>query len=73
VEPRQLLVRCIAIGAIVGSIVGSVAGLVIGLMANPGTAWFAIFELGIPATIVGTLLGLIVGAALAAVSRVARA
>jgi hypothetical protein len=72
VQPRQLVVRCIAIGAITGAAVGSVGGLVVGLMANPGTAWFAIFELGIPATIVGTLLGLVVGAGLALLQRIGR-
>jgi gas vesicle protein len=47
---------------IVGGVLGAVAGLVLGLRAHPATAWFAVFELGIPAAIVGTLLGAVAGA-----------
>jgi thiol:disulfide interchange protein len=39
-----------------------VAGLVAGLLVHPATAWFAVFELGIPASILGGLLGLASGA-----------
>ena len=70
--PGRIVARCAAIGAIAGSAIGSVAGLVIGLIAYPPTAFFAIFEAGIPATIVGTALGLIVGAVAVLVRRIRR-
>ena len=35
---------------------GGVAGLVVGLEAYPPTAWFAVFELGVPAGLAGGLL-----------------
>jgi hypothetical protein len=40
-------------------VIGALAGLILGLDANPATAWFAIFELGIPAFIAGGLVGCI--------------
>ena len=45
-------------GALACGSAGALAGLIVGLIAYPPTAWFAVFELGIPATIAGTLLGL---------------
>jgi hypothetical protein len=54
--------RCAAIGAVCAAVVGGVAGLIVGLFAHPATAWFAVFELGIPAAILGGLLGLAGGA-----------
>jgi len=50
------------IGAATAGAIGGAAGLVVGLLAYPPTAWFAIFELGTPAAIVGGLLGLASGA-----------
>lgn len=41
---------------------GGIAGLVIGLRVNPGTAWFATFEIGAPAAVVGFALGAVTGA-----------
>jgi|GEM_PF-6242193 len=43
--------------AICGAL-GLVTGLVIGLFAYVPTAWAAAVEIGIPATVVGALLGL---------------
>ena len=43
--------------AICGAL-GLVTGLVIGLVAYLPTAWASAFEIGIPATMVGALLGL---------------
>jgi len=37
-------------------------GLVVGLRVYPPTAWFAVFELGLPASILGGLFGLASGA-----------
>ena len=49
-----------AFAGIFGSL-GAAVGLIIGLLANPATAWFAIFELGLPAAVIGGLLGLLIG------------
>jgi MFS family permease len=54
----SLISRFIGIGALSAGVVGGVVGLVVGLHVNPRTAWFAVFELGIPAAVVGGLLGL---------------
>jgi hypothetical protein len=51
--------RWLAIGAVSAGLVGGVVGLVVGLRTNAGTAWFAVFELGIPSAIVGGLVGLV--------------
>jgi ABC-type uncharacterized transport system permease subunit len=40
-------------------IIGTIVGLIVGLLANPLTAWFAMFELGIPAAIAGGVVSLI--------------
>ena len=47
-------------------------GLVVGLLVHPATAWFAVFELGIPASILGGLLGLASGAIACAVQSTVR-
>jgi hypothetical protein len=41
--------------------VGGTIGLVVGIDANPSTAWFAVFEAGIPSSIFGGLVGLVSG------------
>ena len=46
-------VRWGTIGAVSLGVMGGVVGLVVGLLANAGTAWFAILELGIPSAISG--------------------
>lgn len=55
------LTKWTAIGAGSLGFVGGVVGLILGLRAYPPTAWFAIFEIGIPATIVGAIAGLVAG------------
>lgn len=48
-------------GVLLAGLVGGVAGLVVGLDVHPATAWFAIFELGMPSAILGGVLGLASG------------
>ena len=45
-------------------------GLVVGLHVNPATAWFAVFEVGVPAGIVGAVLGAVVGLLAVSVNRI---
>ena len=66
---QRLITRWVAIGAIGAGIAGAVAGLWIGLVTHPATAWFAVFELGVPASILGGLIGLVGGAVAYAVQR----
>jgi MFS family permease len=56
-------------GGAAGGALGGVVGLVIGLLVHPPTAWFAIFEVGLPAAVLGFLLGLVVGSVTHLVSR----
>jgi hypothetical protein len=56
-------------GVIAFGVIGAVAGLALGLAANPATAWFAVFELGIPSALLGGLLGLACGALASSVRR----
>jgi hypothetical protein len=49
-------------GAAIAAGLGGVAGLVIGLLVHPPTAVFAAFEVAIPATAVGFLVGFGCGA-----------
>jgi len=58
----ERILRWAAIGAAVAGLVGGIAGLIIGLSVHPATAWFAIFELGLPATLLGGLVGALSGA-----------
>jgi hypothetical protein len=64
-----VLPRSVVAGAVCAGVLGCVAGLVIGLLVYPPTAWFAVFELGIPAAIGGGVLGLIAGSVVLAVRR----
>jgi len=52
--------RWAIVGASVG-VIGAIAGLVIGLYVYAPTAPFAVIELGLPATIVGGVVGLAAG------------
>jgi hypothetical protein len=54
--------RWAARGAASAGLVGGVVGLVVGLRVYPPTAWFAIFEVALPASILGGLIGLSSGA-----------
>lgn len=56
-----LATRYVVGGALVAGSAGCVAGLVIGLVVYAPTAWFATFEVGVPAAIAGAVLGLVIG------------
>ncbi len=58
-----LVVRWSVRSGLVLGTVGAVVGLLVGLAAYPPTAWFAVLEVGIPAFVVGTLLGAVAGTA----------
>jgi hypothetical protein len=55
-------VRWPEIGAGMSGLVGGIVGLVVGIVAHWQTAWFAVFELGIPCAVLGGLVGLMTGA-----------
>lgn len=59
--PWPLLVRFVVAGIVLAGGVGGLVGLIVGLRVYPPTAWFAVFELGVPAAVVGALLGLASG------------
>jgi hypothetical protein len=56
-----LVTRFAVVGATVTGAFGALLGLILGLLAHPVTAWFAVFEVGVPAAIVGGLIGTLVG------------
>jgi hypothetical protein len=56
-----IMTRSVVAGAVGAGVLGCMAGLALGLVAYPPTAWFAVFELGIPAAILGGIVGLISG------------
>ena len=56
VLPRSAVTGAACVGTLCG-----VAGLVLALLAHPPTAWFAVFEVGIPAAMAGGMLGLELG------------
>lgn len=63
---KPIIERFATTGLLVGLAIGAVGGLVRGLEVRPATAWFAVFELGVPAAIVGALLGFVCGVAVSA-------
>jgi hypothetical protein len=65
-----LAVRWAFNGAGIASVIGGVAGLIIGLSVHPATAWFAVFEVGLPAAVVGTTLGAASGTVATVVRRI---
>jgi hypothetical protein len=69
VERMPLLGRFVLGGMALAGIVGGVIGLIVGLRVYPPTAWFAVFELGVPAAVVGALLGLVSGLSVRAFAR----
>jgi hypothetical protein len=53
----------VGIGTICLGSLGAIAGLIQGLRVHPATAWFAVFELGLPAALAGAVIGAIIGLA----------
>jgi ABC-type uncharacterized transport system permease subunit len=64
--------RWAILGATSAGVIGAIAGLVVGLRAYPPTAWFAVFELGVPATIAGGLVGFVAALVVMAGRRIMR-
>jgi len=60
------------VSAAVTALVGAAVGLVLGLRAYPPTAWFAVVEVGLPAALVGAVVGLGAGTLATASHRAAR-
>ena len=56
-----LLPRAMVVGAVSAGLVGAIVGLLVGLAAYPPTAAFAVFELGVPATVAGAVVGFLIG------------
>jgi len=67
-----LPVRWAIVGMVSVGVVGAIAGLVIGLRAYAPTAPFAVVELGLPAAVVGGVVGLAGGVIVAAGRRIKR-
>ena len=65
----HLIARGASIGAICAGLVGGVTGLVIGLHVYAATAWFAVFEIGVPGALAGAVIGVLGAAALLASRR----
>lgn len=72
VSAVPIIPRLALIGAGCFGAVGALAGLVRGLLAYPPTAWFAVFELGIPAAIAGGGLGSAIALLVVGARRVSR-
>jgi hypothetical protein len=64
--------RYTIIGAASVGVSGAIVGLVVGLLSYPPTAWFAVFELGVPAAIIGGLGGLLAALILTSARRIKR-
>lgn len=52
-----IMPRFAVVGAVLCGVAGGVVGLIIGLSVYAPTAWFAVFEIGLPAGILGSTLG----------------
>jgi hypothetical protein len=70
-RPQESLIQnWAAKGAICAGAVGAIVGLIVGLFAYAPTAWAAMFEVGMPAFVLGALLGAISGGVATALRRV---
>ncbi len=50
------------LGALGAGFLGGIVGFIIGWSAHPQTAWAAYFEVGIPAAVLESVIGALVGA-----------
>jgi len=57
--------RFALLGGLIAFVLGVVGGLARGLSVHAATAWFAAFEVGIPAAILGGTAGALLGCAAA--------
>lgn len=57
--------NCAIAGMLLAGGVGAITGLYVGLRVYAATAYFAMFELGLPAALAGAAVGFIVGCVLA--------
>ncbi len=57
----DLVARLGVIGAGLGAGAGGAVGLIVGLLVYAPTAWFAVFELGVPAAVVCGIGGMVTG------------
>jgi hypothetical protein len=64
-----LIPRFAVVGSTAAGILGGLVGLVLGLRAYAATAWFAVFEVGVPAAIAGAALGALTGLVAVTVQR----
>ena len=60
VDEPDWFAQALRFGAVFGA-GGAIAGLVVGLRAYPPTAWFATLEVGVPAAMLGALVGAVFG------------
>jgi hypothetical protein len=60
----SLVLVGLIVGACVFGVIGAIVGLTVGLVVYPPTAWAAMIEVGFPATVLGCLIGVGVGAIL---------
>ena len=67
-----LPLRWAVIGSVAAGVVGGIAGLIIGLQVYAPTAWFAVFEIGVPSAVLGGFIGLVTGLIASAIHRRAR-
>ncbi len=60
-ESSPTISRFVLSGLVIGAVIGCATGVVLGLIAYPPTAWAAAIEVGLPAAVVGALVGLSAG------------
>jgi hypothetical protein len=64
--------RYASVGVVVAGVAGAIGGLVIGLHVHAATAWFAMFEVGLPAAIAGGTVGFLAGCTIELANRCKR-
>jgi len=67
-----LVLRLAVVGAVAAGALGALSGLILGLRAYPGTAWFAVLEVGAPAAVAGGTVGACVGLVVVVLRKIIR-